>query len=264
MRVKATSAALCALLALTACSDNEESRGMKRIDGLPVAQDQPVMATPPPTASMSEDGLNHKHAAGPLSTHSHSHESDSASTGSQDAVIVAGDTKVMAGGNILQAAGLAFTVDEAWKNIKPSSAMRIAQYQLEGSGGPAEMAIFYFGQGQGGGIEDNIRRWAAQFTPEEGDAATTDTSGFQVARLGKDNLRMALVKTNGTYDPGSMGPMGPPSSGPKPGYALFGLVVEGGPEGSLFIKVTGPKATMAEHDEALAAFAQSVRVSGFK
>jgi hypothetical protein len=175
-------------------------------------------------------------------------------------VIQPGQTKVMAGGNILQVAGLAFTVSEKWKNVKPESAIRVAEYELPGSGGPAQMAVFYFGKNQGGGIEDNIKRWAGQFTA---DPSTTSTGGAQVARVEKENLRLALVKTEGTYDPGSMGPMAP-SSGPKPNSALFGLVVEGGPEGSVFIKVTGPKATLAEQDKDLEAMAQSVRVSEYK
>ena len=253
-------------VALTACKE-ENSQGYKRIESLPAAKEQapgvpPVLGNHPagPLPGMADSHAGHDH--------SHDHAHDHGTTGASamadpNVVIESGETQVLAGGNILQAAGLAFTVDESWKNIKPSSAMRVAQYQLEGAGGPAEMAIFYFGKGQGGGIEDNIRRWAGQFTPDANDNSTTE-GAFQVGRVEKDNLRIALVKAEGTYDAGSMGPMGPPSSGPQPGYALFGIVVEGGPEGSLFIKVTGPKATMQEHDEALQAFAQSVRVSGYK
>lgn len=246
------------ITALAGCSEKQESKGYSRIEGLPTAPDSPAAM---PVANPAPSSM-----AGPLSGMSGAAHHGGAAMGTSDTMaaadIRAGDTKVMAGGNILQAAGLAFTVDDTWKNVKPSSSMRLAQYQLEGSGGPAEMAIFYFGKGQGGGIEDNIKRWAAQFTPDAD--ATTETAGAQVARIEKDSgLRLALVKTEGSYDAGSMMP-GQPAAVPKPGYALFGLVVEGGPEGSLFVKVTGPKATVTEQDEALEAFAQSVRVSGFK
>jgi len=254
---KSYSLAIITALALTGCAEKEQP-AMSRIEGLPVASE---------TAAPTPITPNTEHQARPLSEISGtsaapSHAADMATTDTGDALIQAGETKVMAGGNILQAAGLAFTVADDWKNVKPSSAMRVAQYELAGSGGPAEMAVFYFGRGQGGGIEDNIKRWAGQFTS---DPSTTNTgAGHQVARLEKDNLRLALVKTEGTYNPGSMGPMGPADTGPKENYALFGLVVEGGPEGSLFVKVTGPKATLAEQDKALEAFAQSVRVSSFK
>jgi hypothetical protein len=248
--------ALATSLVFAGCSKKEETPGMSRIEGLPTAEET--------TASMPEVNPAPSSMAGPLPEAGpmQPHGGDMSTSGGAPPMIQAGETKVMAGGNILQAAGLAFTVDDAWKNVKPSSAMRIAQYQLEGSGGPAEMAIFYFGPGQGGGIEDNIKRWAGQFTPDS--ASTTETAGAQVARLEKEGgLRLALVKTEGTFDPGSMMP-GQAASGPKPDYALFGLVVEGGPEGSLFVKVTGPKATLAEQDKALEIFAQSVRVSGYK
>jgi hypothetical protein len=251
---------VAAALALTGCKE-EEDRGVSRISGLSTsAENASAQATPPPVSG--------NHQAPPLSelTNRNPHGTMAPSTtgtaGANDPnmMIQAGETKVMQGGNILQAAGLAFTVSEDWKNVKPSTSMRVAEYELGGSAGPAEMAVFYFGRNQGGGIEDNIRRWAGQFTP---DSNTTQT-GAQVARVEKDDLRIAMVKTEGTYDPGSMGPMGPANTGPKPDYALFGVVVEGGPEGSLFIKVTGPKQTLAEQNEALETFAKSVRVSSFQ
>ena len=34
------------------------------------------------------------------------------------------------------------------------------------SAGDAETVVFYFGPGQGGGVESNIARWAGQFTLE--------------------------------------------------------------------------------------------------
>lgn len=252
--------AVAATLALAGCKEQED-RGVSRIDGLSTSADNAsAAATPPPVSGA--------HQAPPLSQlqgqnpHGAMVSSTTGTAGAADPnmMIQAGQTKVMAGGNILHVAGLAFTVSEDWKNVKPETTMRVAEYELPGSAGPAQMAVFYFGRNQGGSIEDNIRRWAGQFTP---DSNTTQT-GAQVARIEKDNLRLAMVKTDGTYDPGSMGPMGPASTGPKPNYALFGLVVEGGPEGSLFIKVTGPKETLAEQNEALETFAQSVRVSNFQ
>lgn len=254
--------AITACIAFAGCEKTEE-RGVSRIPGLPEGE-APRADIAPPNVQPSGS-----HQAPPLSEISGSAgpHSGAATTGAAmgandtDMMIQAGQTNVRAGGNILEVAGLAFTVDESWKNIRPQSAIRVAEYQLDGANGPAEMAVFYFGQNQGGGIEDNIRRWAGQFTA---DAGTTSTGGAQVARMEKDNLRLALVKMEGTYDPGSMGPMGPASTGPKPNYALFGLVVAGGPEGSVFIKVTGPKETISEHNDALEAMAQSVRVSDYK
>lgn len=256
-------AASLIVFSLTGCS-KEEDRGVSRMPGLSTGAENTAAATPAMPAPSGQ------HQAPPLSelsgasSHTAPHGTTMTDTAAADPnmMIQAGQTKVMAGGNILQAAGLAFTVSESWKNIKPKTSMRVAEYEIPGAAGPAEMAVFYFGRNQGGGIEDNIRRWAGQFT---GDPSTTaPAGGAQVARLEKEGLRLAMVKTEGTYNPGSMGPMGPADSGPKPDFALFGVVVEGGPEGSLFIKVTGPKATIQEQNDALEAFAKSVRVSTFK
>ena len=38
--------------------------------------------------------------------------------------------------------------------------MRLATYQVPESG---ECGVYYFGQGQGGGVEANIDRWIGQF-----------------------------------------------------------------------------------------------------
>ncbi len=58
-----------------------------------------------------------------------------------------------------------------------------------------------------------------------------------------------------------MGPFAPPQA-PRPDQALFGVIVEGGPMGSVFVKVTGPEATIQSHSEALSAFAGSALLAG--
>jgi hypothetical protein len=250
-----------AAMIFTGC-EKEDERGVSRLQVGSAAQ-SPQAQQPGSMDPAGADSSIPKHAAPPLSqlVGSNPHGADATTTGSgadADMMVQAGETKVMAGGNILQVAGLAFTVSETWENVKASNPVRVAEYRLNGSGGPAEMAVFYFGKNQGGGLEDNIRRWAGQFS----DTSTT-SPGAQVARIERDGLRIALVKTEGTYNPGSMGPMAP-QQGPKENFALFGLVVEGGPEGSVFIKVTGPKATLAEQDADLEKMAQSVRISEYR
>lgn len=255
-----TALAALMIIGLAGCEKKEE-RGVQRIEGL----ETPATATAPAGDMSGAAAPSAATQAPPLSelanaSHDHAHDANTSAAPGSDMVVQAGQTRVMAGGNILQVAGLAFTVSEDWKNVKPDNAVRVAEYELDGAGGPAEMAVFYFGKNQGGGLEDNIRRWAGQFTA---DPSTTSTGGAQVGRIEKGDLRIALVKTEGTYNPGSMGPA-MAATGPKEDYALFGLVVEGGPEGSVFIKVTGPKATIQEQSEALEAMAQSVRVSEYK
>jgi hypothetical protein len=155
----------------------------------------------------------------------------------------------------LLAAGVGFMIPEGWDAGTPGSRMRLAQYALPGSGGDAEMAVFYFGPGQGGTPKANIDRWVAQFTA---DADTTSSVPVDVAEMEAGGLRLYFVKASGTYTATAMGPMAPPQP-PKPEHALFGLVVEGGPQGSLFIKATGPKSTMEEQSSNLEMFAKSTK-----
>src|SRR6267142_171581 len=101
-------------------------------------------------------------------------------------------------------------------------------------GGEAgECAVFYFGPGQGGGVEDNIERWVGQFEKPGTPLRTTQTvRGIPVAR----------VKVHGAY----LAPGGPnmESQGTKPDYALLGAIVSG-PRGAVFFKLTGPARTVA-------------------
>jgi hypothetical protein len=155
-------------------------------------------------------------------------------------------------------AGVAFTVAPDWKVVTPSSKLRAAQYAIPGPGGDAEIAVFFFGPGQGGNVDQNVRRWIGQFTP---DANTTGPLAGEVGTLESGDLKITLVRTQGTYNPGSMG-VGDPT--PQPNAALFGLVVEGGPEGNVFVKVTGPRATMEKQRQALEEFAQTTRKSNYR
>ena len=57
------------------------------------------------------------------------------------------------------AGGLSWTMPAGWTS-KGATSMRAAQYQA----GDAECVVYFFGAGQGGGVDANIARWAGQFT----------------------------------------------------------------------------------------------------
>jgi len=133
------------------------------------------------------------------------------------------------------AGGVSWTAPAGW-TLQPARPMRVATYAIaavapdtEG----AELAIFFFGAGQGGSADDNIKRWAGQF---EGKPPRT-----KQAKLGA--LAVTRVEIDGTYS-ASMGPMGPTAQKTsKPGWALLGAIVEGG-DGPVFFKLVGPKKTV--------------------
>jgi len=132
------------------------------------------------------------------------------------------------------AAGVRWTVPARW-TAGPASAMRVATYAVPAAKGAAagECAVFFFGPGQGGGIEDNVARWAKQFEGAPRAAIRTLQSG---------GLRVTRAEVAGTY----LAPGGPAmqSTGKRPGYRLLGAIVEA-PGGNVFFKLTGPAATVA-------------------
>lgn len=133
------------------------------------------------------------------------------------------------------AGGLQWTAPTAWK-AQPQRPMRAATYAVPAAPGDkeeGECAVFYFGPGQGGGVEANIQRWIAQF--ESG-------AKPQTGKKTVNGLPVTTIDLSGTYL-ASAGPMSPTKTS-KPGYRLLGAIVEG-PQGGVFFKFTGPAKTVA-------------------
>jgi hypothetical protein len=133
------------------------------------------------------------------------------------------------------AAGIHWSVPSRWTE-QPPRAMRIATYSVPpapGDSESAECAVYYFGKGQGGGVDENMTRWASQFDG----APKADRSAKEV-----NGLKVNLVQVAGAY----LAPGGPAmqSQGRKENYRLQGAIVEA-PEGSVFFKCTGPARTVA-------------------
>jgi hypothetical protein len=137
-----------------------------------------------------------------------------------------------------QAGGLTWAAPPEWKS-QGERPMRAATYSIpaaKGDAEPAELAVFYFGQGSGGGVDANVKRWIEQFQKADGTSAAKDA---KVKKEKIAGLPATAVEVKGTYLGGSM--MGP--STPKPGYRLLGAIVEG-PGGNVFFKLTGPEKTV--------------------
>jgi hypothetical protein len=115
--------------------------------------------------------------------------------------------------------------------------MRMAQAAIPGPGGPAELVLFHFGPGGGGGVEANIERWIGQVEIE----GEPERGAFAAGDPAQDGVRVTWVDAAGTLQPSGMG-MGPTE--PQPGSRLLGAVVEG-PGGPWFFKATGPDETLA-------------------
>jgi hypothetical protein len=141
------------------------------------------------------------------------------------------------------AAGLRWTAPAGWK-AGPAQSMRAATYSIAPAAGDvavAECAVYFFGAGQGGSVQDNLDRWKGQFIADNGKPSVA-----QVAKRTVRGVTMTTIDTSGAYS-GMGGPMAVQRS--VSGYRLLGAIVEG-PGGNIFVKLTGPRKTVeANHQK---------------
>ena len=88
-------------------------------------------------------------------------------------------------------AGVKWTAPASWKP-QAERPMRVATYEIPAAAGsqPGECGVFYFGQGQGGGVEENFTRWEKQF------------EGAFPAKKGEKTvhgMRVHTIDVSGTY-----------------------------------------------------------------
>ncbi|AGC48908.1 hypothetical protein MYSTI_07636 [Myxococcus stipitatus DSM 14675] len=153
-----------------------------------------------------------------------------------------------------EAGGLTWTAPSEWA-AQGARPMRAATYKLPAAKGDTEggeLAVFYFGPGQGGAVDANVKRWLGQFQTADG----KPVDGVAKTKSEKLNgMPVTTVDVKGTYMGG--GPMMGPST-PKPGYRLLGAIVEGS-EGAIFFKLTGPEKTVAASEKAFRKMLESVK-----
>jgi hypothetical protein len=139
------------------------------------------------------------------------------------------------------ASGVKWKAPAAWKS-QGDRPMRAATYTVPATAGdtePGEVAVFYFGPGQGGGVQANIDRWIGQFPQKTGAPKTRKST---VSGMG-----VTVIDVAGTYG-ASSSPMSQDKVN-KPGYRLLGAIVEA-PQGAVFFKFTGPAKTVTAHEAA--------------
>ncbi len=132
------------------------------------------------------------------------------------------------------AGGVTWKVPSSW-TVEAERPMRVGTYAVPAGGGDAEggeCAAYYFGANQGGDVQANVDRWAAQFEGVTGKTQTnSEVHGMQVTNV--------VIK--GTY----LAPAGPmmQSQGKKAHYSLLGAIIDA-PNGRVFFKFTGPDKTI--------------------
>jgi hypothetical protein len=153
-------------------------------------------------------------------------------------------------------AGLTWEVPAHWQ-IERERPMRVATYSTpaaDDDSDKGEVAIFYFGHGDGGSVEANVTRWFGQFDQPDG-RPTQEIASRESMEV--NNIPVTIVRTTGTYN-AAAGPMAPRQD-VRPGYKLIGAIAEG-PQGDVFYKFTGPITTVQKGEPDFMYLVQSIKL----
>ncbi len=212
------------LTSLAACTRNPEGSEGRR--ATPRNHDQPVAEAPQPRP-LAPDQLPEGHP--PLGQ-----------GGAQGGTAPVGGPPPGAGAPEPDAEGRLTVAGIQWQAAAPlvyqapSSAMRAAQYGIDGGDEGTELTVFHF-PGGGGGIQANIDRWVGQMRVSADRPPETTRSmvaGMQVTKID------VYGGFGGMQMPGQAG-----AEGADGGYRMLGAIVEG-PAGPVFFKMVGPEATV--------------------
>jgi hypothetical protein len=144
--------------------------------------------------------------------------------------------------------GLKSTTPASWKKPeKPSSKLRAHEFfipKADGDKEDAELAIFFFGAGSGGSVEENLKRWKGMMAPPMG-KTIDDVSKVDKFKVGKVDI--TYLDISGTY---LFKPFGPNTKvTPKENYRFIGAIFDS-ENGPYFIRLTGPARTMEQNKKA--------------
>ena len=148
--------------------------------------------------------------------------------------------------------GLKSKAPEGWKAQEiPDTLKQFRMYQAklakaEGDAEDAELIVFYFGEGGGGGVDANVKRWKDMFSPPKG-KTIDDVAKTEEVKVG--DHKATVLEVSGTYKFKAR-PFDPNAKvEEKENFKLVGAVFEA-PKGPYFIRVTGPAKTMEKHKKA--------------
>ena len=149
------------------------------------------------------------------------------------------------------AGGVTWRVEEPLAARASANAMRAAEYGVRGHA-DATLAVFYFGDQEGGGgsVESNIERWLGQL--EQPDGRPTASVAVRGERE-VNGMQVTTVDARGTF----IGRLGMGGGGRNPGWRVLGAIVAG-PRGLVFFKLTGPEAAVGAAEAAFEHLVESL------
>lgn len=170
------------------------------------------------------------------------------------AAATAGQTK--ASGNSLSVGGMQFKVPAEWRPTEPDNSLRFAQFiATPGAADPVELVVFYFPPGRGGTQEENIARWASQFTDDKGGAVKP-----AMRRTVVNNMLVTRMELAGNYSRG-VG-MGVAGGNLKKDQALWAAIVATPFQGNLTFHLFGPQAAVKQQAKRFETLLKSMKFTG--
>lgn len=134
---------------------------------------------------------------------------------------------------------------ERWEAHLPANQMRFAQYGVPGEVGqePAELVVFYFGPGGGGGVDENLQRWAGQLTGGPEPVFGTDVV---------NGMNVHTLDASGNYDAGAAAV----GASPRGEQRMLAAIVETS-AGLFFFRLLGAKPVIDKEEAAFKEFIQT-------
>lgn len=137
---------------------------------------------------------------------------------------------------------LVVTAPEAWVRKQPRSRIVEHEFSVPPVGGESVDGRFTV-MGAGGGVEANIDRWISQFSQPDGSSTKEKT---KIQKMQVNGIEVHYVDIPGTYKD-QAGPFAPAQV--RDNFRLLGAIIVTEKAGMHFLKLTGPKATMAAQEE---------------
>jgi len=149
---------------------------------------------------------------------------------------------------------LTFTAPAGWTKKQPATKIVEAEFATPAAKGdetPGRLTAM----GAGGTVEDNINRWIGQFAGEGGAAVKPKQDKLNVS-----GCEIHYVDLAGTYKDTPGGPFAGGKTTLRNDYRMLAAIVVTKDAGNYFLKLYGPKATIAEAEAGFQEMLKSLKV----
>ncbi|HEX7446219.1 MAG TPA: hypothetical protein VF306_01670 [Pirellulales bacterium] len=153
----------------------------------------------------------------------------------------------------------AMAAPEGWQRKQPKINFIEHEFEVpaaEGDERPGRVTVM----GAGGSIEDNLKRWYGQFRQPGGEDTADQAKVEQKTVTGQP---VTLVDVSGTYLDKPGGPFAGGKTVEREDYRMLAAIIEttqqGKKTGNYFIKLIGPRKTIADNQKAFDAMIDSLK-----